>query len=330
MKAKLPNVLVTGGAGYVGSSLVPSLLDRGYNVSVYDLFIYGKDVLLDHPNLKLIDGDIRDIERLSDALVGIDVVIHLACISNDPSFELNPALGREINLDCFEPFVVAAKARSVKRFIYASSSSVYGVKSEDNVTEDMALEPITDYSRFKAACESILLPHASESFAPVIVRPATVCGFARRQRLDVVVNIFCNLAYHKRRISVFGGDQLRPNINILDMVRVYILLLEAPSKLVSGEIFNAGYENFSVLELARMAQNVFGPEVTLENVESNDNRSYHISSEKIVNVLGFKPKYSIEDAMQGLRDAFREGRLNNPLENELYYNIKRMKSIELE
>lgn len=323
-------VFIAGGGGYVGSALVPSLLESGYQVVVYDLFIYGKGVLEPHPNLLLVEGDIRDTENMAKYAVGSDVVIHLACISNDPSFELNPSLGREINLNCFEPFVSDCRRIGISRFIYASSSSVYGVKSEKNVTEDMKLEPLTDYSLFKAECEKILLRHRADDFTPVIVRPATVCGYAPRQRLDVVVNIFSNLAFHKRQVSVFGGSQLRPNINIKDMVRVYELLLDAPESVIAGEIFNAGYENHSVMELAKMSQTVFGEDVELVTRETDDNRSYHVSSEKISEFLGFTPEYSIEDAMASLRDAFSEGLLLEPLSNEMYYNIKRMKSINLE
>jgi len=323
-------VFIAGGGGYVGSALVPSLLESGYQVVVYDLFIFGNGVLEPHPNLSLVEGDIRDTENMAAHAMGSDVVIHLACISNDPSFELNPSLGREINLNCFEPFVSDCRRIGVSRFIYASSSSVYGVKSEKNVTEDMNLEPLTDYSIFKAECEKILLRYQADDFIPVIVRPATVCGYSPRQRLDVVVNIFSNLAFHKRQVSVFGGSQLRPNINIKDMVRVYKLLLDAPESLVAGEIFNAGYENHSVMELAKMSQTVFGADVELVTRETDDNRSYHVSSEKISEVLGFTPEYSIEDAMVSLRDAFSEGLLLEPLSNEMYYNIKRMKSINLE
>ena len=183
--------------------------------------IYGEEVSDPHPNLKKITGDIRDFDLMKKMINGQDVVMHLACISNDPSFELNPDLGRSINLDPFEPMVDMAKKSGVKRFIYASSSSVYGVKDEPNVSENMSLEPLTDYSRFKADCEEIL-SYQSDEFTTVTIRPATVCGYSPRQRLDVVVNILTNLAYHNRKISIFGGAQLRPNIHIKDMVNAYL------------------------------------------------------------------------------------------------------------
>jgi nucleoside-diphosphate-sugar epimerase len=326
---QMQRVFVTGGAGYVGSALVPDLLMRGYEVTVYDLFIYGEDVIDSHPNLKLVKGDIRDLKRLAAEIPDHDAIIHLACISNDPSFELNPELGRAINLDPFRPLVEISRDSGVSKFIYASSSSVYGVKDVENVTENMSLEPLTDYSKFKAQCEEILLEYETDTFTTAIVRPATVCGYARRQRLDVVVNILSNLAFHNREITIFGGDQLRPNINILDMVRVYVEFLEAPRELIGGQIFNAGYENYSVSQLGEMVVDVFGADVSMTKTETDDNRSYHVSSSKMKEVLGFETKYTIKDAIKSLKKAFQEQLLNEPMSNEMYVNIKRMKSINL-
>src|SRR5262245_13299278 len=260
----LTRVLVTGGAGHVGAVLVPKLLALGYGVTVLDLYLYGEDVLKGyrrHPGLREVKGDIRDPEVVKQALEGCDSVIHLACISNDPSFELNPELGRSINLDAFVPLVRAAKAATAKRFIYASSSSVYGVKEGVDVTEDLSLDPLTDYSKFKAECEALLEKERAPGFTTVTIRPATVCGYSPRQRLDVVVNILTNLGYHKGEISVFGGEQLRPNIHIGDMVDVYLLLLAAPAELIDGKVFNAGYENHTVMQLARMVQNRVGNQI---------------------------------------------------------------------
>ena len=323
------NIFITGGAGYVGAALVPRLLTEGHKVTVLDLMIYGDDVLLAHPNLTIVKGDIRDQELLRSALPGHEVVIHLACISNDPSFELNPLLGRSINLDAFSPLVAISKSVGVRRFIYASSSIVYVIKEESNVNEEMSLEPLTDYSRFKADCENILFENETSDFVGVTIRPATVCGYSRRQRLDVVVNILTNLAYHKREISVFGGSQLRPNINIEDMVESYIAVIQAPDQIIRGQIYNVGYENQSVLALAQTVRSVIGDDVKLVKVATDDNRSYHISSSKIRDQLGFTPKHSIEDAVRDLLEAFENELLPNSLSDEKYFNIKRMQSIEL-
>ena len=323
-------ILITGGAGYVGAVLVPHLLRNNCDITVLDLMIYGEDVLPYHENLKAVKGDIRDQVLLNKIIPDHDAVIHLACISNDPSFELNPALGKSINLDAFRPLVKISKNNGVHRFIYASSSSVYGVKDEPNVHEEMILEPLTDYSRYKADCEKILTEYQSEDFTTVTIRPATVCGFSPRQRLDVVVNILTNLAYHNRKISVFGGNQLRPNIHIKDMVEAYIVLLEAPKDKIAGKIFNAGYENQPVRVLAETVKSIIGNDVKLITTPTDDNRSYHISSRKISDELGFEAKHTIKDAVLDLRTAFEKGLLPNSLEDEMYFNIKRMQSINIE
>jgi len=225
--------------------------------------------------------------------------------------------------------VKIARDSLVERFIYASSSSVYGIKKEKDVNEEMSLEPLTDYSKFKADCEAILLNHKSDDFTPIIIRPATVCGYSPRQRLDVVVNILTNYAYHKRSITVLGGKQLRPNIHINDMVRAYETVIKAPKKIVSGEIFNVGYENHSVKEIADMVKNIIGDDVKLETKPTNDNRSYHISSNKIKRILDFESKNTIADAVSDLKDAFDQGLLPESLANKKYFNIKVMQSINL-
>jgi nucleoside-diphosphate-sugar epimerase len=322
-------VYVTGGAGYVGAVLIPKLLDRGYQVSVIDLMIYGEEVLPDHPNLTKITGDIRDAALLAQTIPGHDALIHLACISNDPSFDLNPELGKSINLDAFEPMVQTARDSGVKRFIYASSSSVYGIKDADNVTEDMELEPLTDYSRFKAMCEEILARYESPDFTTVTLRPATVCGYSPRQRLDLVVNILTNLAIHKGEITVFGGVQKRPNIHIEDMTDLYCLMLELPAEQIAGKIYNAGYENHPVAELAEIVRHVVGPQVNIITSPTDDLRSYHVSSEKIRRELGFVPAHTIEDAVSDLKRAFDAGLLPGSLSDPKYFNVKLMQQIEL-
>ncbi|EDZ59718.1 UDP-glucose 4-epimerase [Candidatus Pelagibacter sp. HTCC7211] len=326
---EIKKIFITGGAGYVGAMLAPFLISKGYELTIYDLMIYGEDVIADNSKIKKVTGDIRDIENVKKSMKGHDAVIHLACISNDPSFELNPNLGKSINLDAFEPMVKIARELNVKRFIYASSSSVYGIKNEINVHEDMALEPLTDYSKFKAECESILSRYNTEDFTTVTIRPATVCGYSTRQRLDVVVNILTNLAYHKRKITVFGGEQLRPNLHIKDMIESYYLVLNAKKNLISNQIFNVGFENQKVIDLANVTKKIIGEDVVLETTPTNDNRSYHISSKKITEILNFKTQFTVQDAVIDLKKAFDEKLLVNSLENEMYFNIKRMQSYQL-
>lgn len=332
MKKRFKRVMVIGGGGYVGAVLVPKLLAAGYRVKVYDLFIYGEEVfdaVRSDPALTLVRGDVRDLERLEKELEGIEAVIHLACISNDPSFELDPELGKSINYDCFEPLVQAAKAKGVKRFVYASSSSVYGIKECENVTEEMELEPLTDYSKFKAMCEKVALKYADDDFVVLILRPATVCGYSPRQRLDLIVNILTNHAVNRRRITVTGGAQKRPNIHIEDVTDLYLKSLEWPAEKINRKIFNAGYDNFTVDELARQVREIVGHEVEIVTEPTDDPRSYHISSSKIREELGFVPRQSIAEAVRDLKDAIEAGRLKDPMENPMYFNIKRMKEIHL-
>lgn len=334
MSDSIKSVLVTGGAGYVGAVLVPKLLKADYKVKVLDLYIYGDNVLdsvKENKNLKQIKGDIRDQDLLKKEMEGIDAVIHLACISNDPSFELNPELGKSINLDAFGPLVDISKRAGVKRFIYASSTSVYGIKDVSNVTEDLSLEPLTDYSKFKADCEGILLEKANDDFIVSIIRPATVCGYSPRLRLDLTVNILTNLAINKGVITVFGGEQKRPNIHIEDITDLYVQLLESPGEQIHKKIFNAGYENYKVKEIAEMVKKTVGDDhVEIRTTPSDDNRSYHVCSERIRKDLGFKPKHTLEEAIKDLKDAFQEGKIPNSLTENRYFNIKTMRSINLE
>lgn len=331
-------VLITGGAGYVGAVLVPRLLGEGYKVTVLDLYMFGPDALnavKDDPNLEQVTGDIRDQELLKRILPGCDSVIHLACISNDPSFELNPELSKSINFDAFGPLVRISKDAGVKRFIYASTSSVYGVSDTPNVTEDHPLVPITDYNKYKGLCEPVLLEEQSSDFTTVVLRPATVCGYSPRQRLDLSVNILTNHAANLGKITVFGGAQMRPNIHIEDVVDLYSMVLKQPTDKIAGQIFNAGYQNRTIGDIAGIVKDVVqaesprGREVDVVTTPSDDLRSYHISSEKINRVLGFQPKRTIEDAVCDLMGAFQGGRLPNPMDDIKYYNIKTMQDIHL-
>ena len=325
----MKKIFITGGSGYVGSKLVPTLLDQGHKVTVLDLMIYGENVLTKNDNLTQVKGDIRDVQLLEKIIPGHDSLIHLACISNDPSFELNPSLGKSINYDAFEPIVKTCVKNDVNRFIYASSSSVYGIKKEKNVTEDMSLEPLTDYSRFKGDCEKILNNYKSEDFITTTIRPSTVCGYAKRQRLDLVVNILTNHAFHNREIKVFGGDQLRPNVHIDDMVNYYVKVLDAEPEKVNGQIFNVGFKNQTVNDLANDVKKIIGEDIKIIHTKSNDNRSYHVSSEKIKEVLGFETAYTVQDAVLDLKNAFEKKILTNTFDNEFFFNIKRMNNINL-
>jgi nucleoside-diphosphate-sugar epimerase len=331
MGERFKRVLVTGGAGYVGSNLVPKLLNADYEVSVLDLYIYG-DVFADHngnSKLRQIKGDLRNPHDVQNALAGCDAVIHLACISNDPSFDLNPDLGKSINFDCFRPLVKAAKDAGVKRFIYASSSSVYGIKEDGDVTEDLPLMPLTDYSKYKAMCEEVLEEEREPGFVAVTVRPATVCGYAPRLRLDLTVNILTNHAINNGRITVFGGEQLRPNIHVDDMTDLYLLLLERSDEAVGGKTWNAGYHNLKVRTIADMVRDEVGQRVDIVVTPTDDHRSYHVSSEKIRRDLGFVAERTVKDAIVDLKTAFLAGKVPDAMTDDRYYNIKRMQALKL-
>jgi nucleoside-diphosphate-sugar epimerase len=330
LKNSTRTVLVTGGAGYVGSKLVPKLIKAGYRVKVFDTFWFGKnffDSLKSNNFLELIEADIRDINKLKNSLSGCTDVIHLACISNDPSYDLDPKLGEEVNFTSFYPLVRNAINSGVQRFIYASSSSVYGVKEEKNVTEKLSLNPLTDYSKYKALCEPILLENASDNFVATVVRPATLCGYAPRQRLDLSVNILTNHAVNERLIRVFGGNQYRPNLHIDDMCDAYLYLLDQPSGLINGEIFNIGAENMTIKEISELVADEIGQPLEIRVENTPDSRSYRVSSEHIKEKIGFMPRLGVREAVQDLKNAFDQGMLYDSLTDSKYFNLKRMNEI---
>ena len=334
-RSKFKSVFITGGAGYIGSSLVPNLLKKNYKVTVYDIMYFGDHFLpKNYPNLEIIEGDIRDTNKLKKVCFGQDSFINLACISNDSSFALDEKLSKSINFDAFEPMVRSAKEAGVKRFIYASTSSVYGVSKEKNVTEEHPLVPLTLYNKFKGMCEPLLFKHTNNKFEGVVFRPATVCGYAPRQRLDLSVNILTNFAINKNEIKVFGGDQLRPNLHIKDYCEAVETLLVAEKDKIENQIFNVGYQNMSINEIAILVKKVVQreypnkKEINIVKSSTDDNRSYHINSNKIKKVLGFEPKRSIEMAIKDLCDAFKEGKIINSFENDLYFNLNRLKNIK--
>lgn len=317
-------IMVLGGGGYVGSVLCPSMVDRGYTTVAYDTFYYGFDTL--PREVWRIQADIRDNESLRRHLIGVDAVIHLACISNDPSFDLNPSLGEEINWKCFPDICEAVRDAGVSRFIFASSSSVYGVKN-GIVREDVSCEPLTDYSRFKLLCEQHLKNADMGDTIWSIVRPATVCGWSPRLRLDLVVNALAISAIVENQIKIYGGKQLRPNIHIKDMVRAYLMLLEADPKKIHRQTFNCGSWNASLIELAGCIEKALGfPDIQNVYLETNDTRSYHINSTKIKDVLGFEPEHQIQQAVKELAIRWANGEIDAPNDSK-YHNVKRLKEL---
>ncbi len=327
-------VLITGGAGYVGHVLVPILLANDYKVVVYDTLWFGAH-FSPHPYLKIIKGDIRDTASLAAAAKGCDAVIHLACISNDTSFALDEALSTSINRDAFKPLLNVCKDAGIKRFINASTSSVYGVSDEPQVYEDHPKVPLTLYNRYKWECEEFLQEMNDAPFAWVTIRPATVCGYSPRTRLDVSVNILTNYAVNKGKITVFGGQQQRPNLHILDMVNAYKLLLALPDEKIDKKTFNCGFQNLSIMEIAELVKRVVGeelpggPSIEIEVTESNDQRSYRINSDKITRDIGFKPQFTIEDAVRDLAKAFAQGLLPNSFDDDNYFNVRKLKALKV-
>jgi nucleoside-diphosphate-sugar epimerase len=328
-------ITVFGGGGYCASVLLPQLLHEGWDVTAYDTFLYGTEHLPKKSNLLLVKGDVRDINKVKEVLSNRDYVLHLACISNDASFVLDEKLSTSVNLESFEPLVIAAKEAGVKRFVFASSSSVYGVSEYQDVTEDHPLVPLTLYNKYKGMCEPLLFKHTDDNFVGVVFRPATVCGYGPRQRLDLSVNILTNHAVNKGKITVFGGDQLRPNLHIQDYADLCKLLLDAPTEKIRNEVFNCGFQNMSIMDIAKTVKKVVEklfPEkgdIPIDVTTSDDPRSYHINSEKIHRALGFKPKHSIEEAVIDLCGAFKDGKLPNSFDDDKYFNVRTMKAAEL-
>ena len=327
--SKQSKILLVGGGGYVGVELQRLLAESNYQVRVLDTFWYpeGKWNNLDGnfvKNIEYIDGDIRDNEVVRKALSGMDACIHLACISNDPSYELNPNLAKSINFDAFTMFVDEVNKSSVKTLIYASSSSVYGVKEEENVTEELICEPLTDYSKYKVMCEEVALTSISKDICLTIVRPSTVCGYSRRQRFDLVVNVLTLSALTNSVINVDGGDQFRPNLHIKDMIASYKLLLESNPKIIDRKIYNIAGENLTVLRIAEKVQSQMKESCEIKVFPVIDQRSYRVSGKKIESEIGFIPKYSVDEAINDLKEAFYLGKFLN-VKSESFYNIKQMK-----
>ena len=311
------NILLTGGCGFVGTVLTQRLLNDGHNVTVVDCMWFG-NFLKPHKNLKIIQEDVRNTERIP--MEGIEVFLHLANVANDPCSDLNPKLSWEVNALATMQLVERAISHKVKQFVYASSGSVYGVKEEEEVTEDLSLVPISDYNKTKMISERVLLSY-KDSIIVQCIRPATVCGYSPRMRLDLSVNMLTMQALNRKKITVFGGDQIRPNIHIRDLVEVYLHFLKLGAK--AKGIFNAGFENLSIAEIANRVTKFVPAEIVTS--PSNDPRSYRLSSKKLL-ATGYKQKYSVDDGIREVIEAVQSGKLKD---EEIYYNIKTMQRLKL-
>lgn len=310
-------ILVTGGCGYKGHVLIPKLLNRGYEVIAFDTQWFG-NYLTSHPKLSIIKGDVCDIASIPVA--GVDCIIHLSSIANDPCGDLNPKLTWEVSALATMQLADKAKRCGVKQFIYASSGSVYGIKDEEQVTEDLELKPISEYNKTKMVAERVLLSYAND-MAVQIIRPATVCGYSPRMRLDVSVNMLTMQALAKGKITVFGGNQARPNIHIDDITDVYLHFIDHPQLM---GIYNAGFENITILEIANLVARHIPVEIAV--TESNDPRSYRVNSDKLL-ATGYKPKKKVTDAIQEIIEKFKAGLIKD---EDHFYNLKWMQKTVLQ
>lgn len=304
-------VFVTGSCGYKGTVLVPKLLALGHEVVAFDIMWFG-NFLQPHPKLKVVEGDIRNIAEVD--LTGVDAIIHLSSVANDPCGDLDPKLTWEISALATMQLADKAVRMGIKRFVYASSGSVYGVKDEPQVTEDLELKPISEYNKTKMVAERVVLSY-SDKMAVQIVRPATVCGYSPRMRLDVSVNMLTMQALTKEKITVFGGDQTRPNIHIDDITDLYIFLLDNPQH---RGVFNAGFENLSIMEIAQRVVEHAPAKITV--TESNDPRSYRVNSDRLL-ATGFRPKKTVDDAIREIVHKYRSGALKD---DDRFHNLKWM------
>ena len=326
------NILITGASGYVGTRLANQLIKNpNKKIINYDISLYGDEHLPKSKNYIYEKSDLRDKKTFRSVIkkYSVDTILHLACISNDPTFELKNGISKQINYDCFEDLVRISKEEKVKKFIYASTCSVYGISNSPNVTEEHPLLPITDYNKYKALCEPVLRKYLDDNFNGIIIRPATVCGYSEKMRFDLTVNILTNFAFNKGFIKVFGGEQTRPNIHIEDMCRLYAMLIDRDTKNFNGEIFNAGVENLKIIEIAEIIKKIFkqknNKDINIQIEESDDKRSYMINSEKIKKLLGFEFKYKVEDAVKDLLNQFESGNLKNAFDSK-WQNIQVLKN----
>jgi nucleoside-diphosphate-sugar epimerase len=321
----LEKILVNGGGGYLGSVLVPKLLAKGYHVRVLDTFFFGNFLPFDADNLEIIKGDIRNEKTVVKSLKGMDKVIHLACLSNDPSSDIDPELTREINYTANKNVVRLAHEMGIKRFVYASSSSVYGLKTEDNVTEELPVDPISLYSELKVRMENYLFGFKDNNFTATAVRSATICGYSPRMRLDLLVNILTVSALANGKVFIDGGDQVRANIHISDISNFYMHLIEAEHSLIHNEAFNISDSNSTVIDMANKVQSLI--KCKIEFSDKMDPRSYKLNDDKARRVLNFKNSYSIEKAILDIKKSFYEGRIR--IDDINCYNIKKLLLLSL-
>jgi nucleoside-diphosphate-sugar epimerase len=330
----MSKILVTGGFGYVGSRLVPHLLSLGHDVRVLDLMLYteaGFDALKANPqwsdwekNFNLVRGDVRHVGSVREALAGHDAVIHLAAISNDPTGDIDEVLTRQVNFDAVGMLLALAKEAGVKRFINASSSSVFGARTESEINELLEPEPLTFYSKYKALSEWLVLSAAGPDFCAVNIRPATICGYSPRQRFDLTVNKLTADALRKKVITVHGGQQRRPNVGMTDMINLYGILVEAPADIIKGRTFNFGFENHKVIDIAKIIQGELSDlNVEIKVTDTTDHRDYHISSDRILRELGYKPVSSIKQEVAHLRHVLEAGQFPD-IDAPEHYNMKFM------
>lgn len=319
---KYKNILIIGGGGYVGTRLTLHLLKNDYNVTVLDTFWFG-DFLGNHQKLNKVKGDIRDKSVIKDIFKNQDVLILLACLSNDPMADISPALTKQINYDAMKNIIDMAKRKSIKRLIFASSTSVYGIKNVEKVTEDLEMEPFTLYSKYKAEIEKVVLDSGSNDFTVVIVRGATVSGFSPRMRFDLLVNLFVYLAMKEKVIYLEGGKQIRPLIHISDIVDFYTLMINVNRGKIHKEAFNVSAGNFKVIEVAQLVKKNIPCEIKYSKIV--DPRSYPACADKVLNILGYKPKLTIKDALIEVQHAIETNKID--INDTRCFNLKQIKKL---